>query len=221
MATLSASRRNSTASSAPGSPRPSVSGVILSRMSSLNEEDAPLSPNVTPPVLDQSLNTSVISESDLTSTVTDIEQSTNTDIEAATNNKIAEDLPETQPVEPNNNELNNTNKTHCDRTESNDSNGDPDFDKTVRMRVCSERSDSGISDCSVIPTQHNTPLLSKKFLINEEVVSTDDSKNILNTSESNGQTATVETELNILTSKLNLEDINGNKDVPSGKYYFV
>lgn len=38
-------------------------------------------------------------------------------------------------------------------------------DKTNRMRMCSERSDSGISDCSSINTR---PLLGKKYSISEE-----------------------------------------------------
>lgn len=41
-----------------------------------------------------------------------------------------------------------------------------DSNKTNRMRMCSERSDSGISDCSSINTR---PLLGKKYSICEEV----------------------------------------------------
>lgn len=43
---------------------------------------------------------------------------------------------------------------------------DTDTNKTNRSRVCSERSDSGISDCSSINT--NRPLMGKKYSICEE-----------------------------------------------------
>lgn len=53
--------------------------------------------------------------------------------------------------------------------------------KAYRSRACSERSDSGISDCSSHLTSSSctsTPLLGKKFRINEETENSDESTSI-------------------------------------------
>lgn len=54
--------------------------------------------------------------------------------------------------------------------------------KAYRTRACSERSDSGISDCSSHLTSSSctsTPLLGKKFRINEETENSDESTDII------------------------------------------
>ncbi|GLH01363.1 Obscurin [Gryllus bimaculatus] len=131
MATLSAaSRRNSNASSTSGSPRPSLSGGGISRMSSLNEEDR-----------------EALLLSDLSST----------------------------PL------VNTTEILECHSKYANHMNGLNSVDtsnKSGRMRLCSERSDSGIGDCSSIASSpqvhqpfcqcHSKLLMSKKFSITEE-----------------------------------------------------
>lgn len=133
MATLSASRRNSSNNlSSSNSPRASISANNPSRMSSLNEEDS----IVTKPNSDD----------------------TNSQIVEENNNRIDEDL------------RNIESKLSPEVIK----NPDKDFreKKTVRSRVCSERSDSGFSDCSIHNTSScsctSTPLLRKKFQINEE-----------------------------------------------------
>jgi hypothetical protein len=120
MATLSASRRNS-ANSTPSTPRPSITGNSVPRMSSLNEEEANSNINILENVI-KSLPEEIL-----------------------TDDKISPVMKE---------------------------NGDHFDKKIIRRRACSERSDSGISDCSSHLTTSSsctsTPLLGKKFPINEE-----------------------------------------------------
>ncbi|KRT83908.1 protein kinase, partial [Oryctes borbonicus] len=142
MATLSASRRNSSSSLSSNSPRPSISGNNQSRMSSLNEEES---------VTNNSIQTIAV-----------IEEKTSNEGEVV------------QTIEENNNKINADSKNTIENKLPDVIKGvDKEMreKKTVRSRVCSERSDSGISDCSI----HNqscscssTPLLRKKFQINEE-----------------------------------------------------
>lgn len=143
MATLSASRRNS-ANSNPNTPRPSLSGSLVPRMSSVNEEDRIVNIG-----LDMSIQETeiIVSEEedqtktidDETSEVIDEADSTNEDRDSF-GLKTAEDL-----------KMGSSN--------------------VVKARACSERSDSGISDCSSHLTTSSctsTPLLGKKFCIDEE-----------------------------------------------------
>lgn len=122
MATLSATRRNSSTNSTSNSPRSSLSGTLTTRMSSLNEEDTT---NPTNPLsVDQPEYSTYVDTSDL-----------------------------------------------CDTNTNNDNESSSlSISKKIRNRAFSERSDSGISDCSVQQTNSNncTPLLSKKLTITEE-----------------------------------------------------
>ncbi|CAG9821697.1 unnamed protein product [Phaedon cochleariae] len=150
MATLSASRRNS-ANSTPNTPRPSISGSSLPRMSSLNEEDS----------------TSSLNDSNTSFDVSNI--STKDDLE-----KTCEEIE---------NFMSRNNIITPSKTKAIDETKTPTT-KIIRSRACSERSDSGISDCSTHPASSSctsTPLLGKKFCINEEVEDTDEEK-IFNTS---------------------------------------
>lgn len=126
MATLSASRRNSSTNPTSNTPRVSISGNSISRMSSLNEEDT--------------CNNSA----------------TNQPLSPA--NELQEDV----------NVVNNISDL-CDTSTNNDNN-ESNFNKKIRNRACSERSDSGISDCSIHHNSNNncTPLLNKKLTITEE-----------------------------------------------------
>lgn len=116
MATLSASRRNST-NSAPNTPRPSISG----KMSSLSEEST-----------DESTNDILIAESAACTIVDELSESKNE------NSLLIQE--------------------YCDNVGKN----------VVQTRTCSNRSDSGVSDCSSHLTSsscNSTPLLEKKLLI--------------------------------------------------------
>lgn len=149
MATLSASRRNSAASSSTSnSPRPSLSGALMSRMSSLNEEET------------LSTNNDVSGTNGVFKTV--VCNNANASTKHSSEYKLNQngDSLKCIPItEETNNEI------------IIDEYGD---DKENFMlnhnRVCSERSDSGFSDCSAAASCSctSTPLLSKKFCINEE-----------------------------------------------------
>lgn len=119
---MSDSRRNSANSSNPATPRPSISGTLVPRMGSLEEEKL-----ITK--IQTSLITGSFDENDEVSTTKD----------------VLTQLPK-----------------ETGRSK-----------KEVRTRACSERSDSGISDCSThthvtSSSCNSTPLLGKKFPINEE-----------------------------------------------------
>lgn len=158
MATLSAaSRRNSGASSnSSGSPRPSLS---VSRMSSINQEDGEHSPS-----MDACGNNS----SPLTHRFC---FNTNKHLDCS---KLTEKIRTFGKIDENTeNEIINLRDNFVDSNGSDDKN---------RSRICSERSDSGISDCSSIGSSashghlcqcavNTTPLLSKKYSITEDVES--------------------------------------------------
>lgn len=196
MATLSASRRNSggTNSTSTPSPRPSLSGNNISRMSSLNEEDT------IPEYIQE--NASVC--------LTDMNS------DAAKTEPPAINKVLTSVVD---------NRTECENIVPLVDVNDVEFEKSSRMRVCSERSDSGISDCSVVPAQSNTnatPLLSKKFSINEE---TDNSitiatKNIINNNSTNNEQTLPITNVDLITAIAEKHDDVDN-DSTIGKVFFV
>lgn len=147
MATLSASRRNSSNSN-PSTPRQSLSGNSVPKMSSLNEEESAMATDDTNGTCEI---TNGFVKIDLDTNIAKEEES----IIDQTEETPRELLPK------------NMQKT---------SNGNA---KTVRTRACSERSDSGISDCSSHITSSSctsTPLLGKKFCINEEVEYNSDDK---------------------------------------------
>lgn len=160
MATLSASRRNS-ANSNPNTPRTSISGT-LPRMSSLSEE---ASRDITVKLkqdekMDRCLN------------VKDVNQET-----------IIQENSETDFKQPDNfpSEHNEVNDTYTPLKVIKDIRNE---NNKIRTRACSERSDSGISDCSSHLTSNSctsTPLLSKKFCINEETENSHDNKNYIST----------------------------------------
>lgn len=160
MATLSAaSRRNSGASStsSTGSPRPSLS---VSRMSSINQEEGEQSPS-----MDACGNNS--------SPITHHRFCFNTN-KCLENNKIIDKNRTFGKIDEN-----SENEIMSFRDNFVDVNGSDDKNRT---RICSERSDSGISDCSSIGSSsshghlcqcaiNTTPLLSKKYSITEDVES--------------------------------------------------
>lgn len=121
MTKMSDSRRNSANSSNPATPRPSISGTLVPRMGSLEEEKL-----ITK--IQTSLITGSFDEND----------------EVISHKDVVLKPKETGRSK-----------------------------KEVRTRACSERSDSGISDCSThthvtSSSCNSTPLLGKKFPINEE-----------------------------------------------------
>lgn len=185
MATLSASRRNLATNNASSStPRQSVSGGNMSRMSSLNEED--LLENVSESVAECPEVLTVSSDATCAKT------NHNTD----NNNEII--LPPTQPKPT---------------TESPETpNEITDTEQFSRMRIFSERSDSGISDCSVVPTANTTPLLSKIISASEEA-DTIDAKNTINISSSNTKIAT-----KLDTVANDIKDITYNDSKSYGKF---
>nr|XP_023019109.1 myosin light chain kinase, smooth muscle-like [Leptinotarsa decemlineata] len=147
MATLSASRRNS-ANSTPNTPRTSLSGTLIPRMSSLNEEDSP--------------------NNSISNGATKVEL-----------DEICKNIESFSTVETSPEEIEETYTPHRPVTDI--KNG---TSKSITTRACTERSDSGISDCSTLLTTGSctsTPLLSKKFRINEEVEYSNEDK-VFNTS---------------------------------------
>lgn len=123
MTKMSDSRRNSANSSNPATPRPSISGTLVPRMGSLEEEK-----------LITKIQTSLITGS------------------FDENDEVSSDHKDVLTQLP----------KETGRSK-----------KEVRTRACSERSDSGISDCSThthvtSSSCNSTPLLGKKFPINEE-----------------------------------------------------
>ncbi|KAG5884433.1 hypothetical protein JTB14_024376 [Gonioctena quinquepunctata] len=139
MATLSASRRNS-ANSTPNTPRTSLSGTLIPRMSSVNEED--------------SLHRSISSATGNSSIKAKLDEVCKEIENLAAIEATAEEDTETCSPLRASKDVKNENNT------------------TIKSRACTERSDSGISDCSTHITSSSstsTPLLSKKFCINEEV----------------------------------------------------
>ncbi|KAJ8962968.1 hypothetical protein NQ314_005685 [Rhamnusium bicolor] len=162
MATLSASRRNS-ANSNPSTPRPSISGNSIPRMSSLNEEESALSANET--------NTCV-NTNGLDKTESDLTQNEKIDCHVES---IITKIDERIDIKKIEEDKNNESSLKYAKDNKNENM------KTIRTRACSERSDSGISDCSSHITSSSctsTPLLGKKFRINEEAEynTTDDNK---------------------------------------------
>lgn len=133
MATLSASRRNSSNSN-PNTPRQSLSGTVtvtsMPRMSSLTEQDKLAIVNC------DNMNSNNRNLKTDENVLPDSDQITDSYVPI----KVLQDIK-------------NENA------------------KAYRTRACSERSDSGISDCSSHLTSSSctsTPLLGKKFRINEE-----------------------------------------------------
>lgn len=163
MATLSASRRNS-ANSTPNTPRPSISGNSMQKMSSLEEE---IDLNGYTPEVPKPKEL----ESKLLITILDDvpkqkEQESSDEPDRVVDEPVSDELEE-KPLESklNGNQINGITpkviKEIRDEVEGN----------KMRTRACSERSDSGISDCSSHITSSSctsTPLLGKKFKINEE-----------------------------------------------------
>ncbi|KAF2897973.1 hypothetical protein ILUMI_08202 [Ignelater luminosus] len=144
MATLSASRRNSAASSSTSnSPRPSLSGALMSRMSSLNEEET------------LSTNNNVSGTNGVFKNVV----CNNANASTKHSNQNGDMLKCIPITEETNNEI----------IIDEDGDNKENF-KLNHNRMCSERSDSGFSDCSAaaLCSCTSTPLLSKKFCINEE-----------------------------------------------------
>lgn len=184
MATLSASRKNSATNNASSTTsRPSVSGSNMSRMSSLNED---LLENVI-----ENISESVTESSELSLDATCAKINTNTDY----NNEIIIPPILSKPI-----------------TESPEPpNEITDTEQFSRMRIFSERSDSGISDCSVVPAANTTPLLSKIISVNEET-DTIDAKNIINTNSSNNKIAT-----KMDTVADDIKDISYNDSESHGK----
>lgn len=148
MATLSASRRNSSNSN-PSTPRPSLSGNSVPKMSSLNEEASATAANDTNGTCEI---TNGFAKIDL-----DVTSDEKTDADIAKGEESATD------------QIEETSREYLPKNMQKLHNGNA---KSVRARACSERSDSGISDCSSHITSSSctsTPLLGKKFCINEEV----------------------------------------------------
>lgn len=126
MTKMSDSRRNSANSSNPATPRPSISGTLVPRMGSLEEEK-----------LITKIQTSLVTGS--------FDENDEVTSEQQHKDVVLKQLPK-----------------ETGRSK-----------KEVRTRACSERSDSGISDCSThthvtSSSCNSTPLLGKKFPINEE-----------------------------------------------------
>lgn len=145
MATLSASRRNSSNSN-PTTPRQSLSGTgglltSVPRMSSLTEQE-----NVALLNCDINSNNKNLHYNNTQTTLPETDETTDNYVPL----KILKDIK-------------NENS------------------KAYRSRACSERSDSGISDCSSHLTSSSctsTPLLGKKFRISEETENGNESTNI-------------------------------------------
>ncbi|KAL3284834.1 hypothetical protein HHI36_018973 [Cryptolaemus montrouzieri] len=229
MATLSASRRNSANNSTPNTPRPSLTGstvnsMMMSRMSSLNEENMFIDELTTSRSMtiadtveevkqsEENLNDvteikvtdpeveGVTSEPEGTWTV---EETTVEDI--SNNNVIKRELVE----EKRNEKCESTRQSSPDVTETYISNNGNCSPKAVKVRSCTERSDSGISCSSHLTSSSctSTPLLGKKFSINEEAEFR--RPNIADSNESLNFTAS---KLVTLTSKFESKENLTSKD---------
>ncbi|KAK9886789.1 hypothetical protein WA026_018441 [Henosepilachna vigintioctopunctata] len=199
MATLSASRRNSANNSTPTTPRQSLTGnnvnsMVMSRMSSLNEENMfndeinsfhSLTIADTVEEVDQyeEETDNIIAEVEITNPSEEetIPEGLSGDGVEILENDITIDLPndemgyqvmkgeerETREDPEATNEIVETVTPYeYERKLINQH----DSSKSVKMRSCTERSDSGISCSSHLTSSSctSTPLLGKKFSINEE-----------------------------------------------------
>lgn len=182
MATLSASRRNSASGSTSNSPRPSISGNLVPKMSSLNEEEP---------------------------------SNTNQDSVTIDNNSFEHVECDSNNIKTNEN-INSLKPEEVEVEEVKDP-------KATRNRICSERSDSGISDCSIHQinsnncTCNNTPLLSKKLIIDEEP---EQNRPHENGNENGIESTKRKTSLNLLQNQFNKtkEIENKQKDDYSKTY---
>lgn len=189
MATLSASRRNS-ANSNPTTPRTSISGGLVPRMSSLEEErllkkiENHNFESIIKDSFDENDESShretvdEISEDNQSSEGSKNVEEANGDISLIEKEDVLiEDEKRMLVIEetssPKDNSYSDGNKliTKLNKMKLEESDDLYRTKKEVKARACSERSDSGISDCSVHLTSSSstsTPLLGKKFPINEE-----------------------------------------------------
>ncbi|KAH1008358.1 hypothetical protein HUJ05_008917 [Dendroctonus ponderosae] len=191
MTNLSNSRRNS-ANSNPNTPRTSISGSLVPRMGSLeeekmngkvenlfttsivtesfdeNDETAEESPEASKPPDNGDFESYNSHENSTLNSPTTTEE---LDVPLVASSDITDNVPEevVDIVDPH--ELSEDVLTQLPK----DLTGEQNFKakKEVRTRACSERSDSGISDCSTYThltssSCNSTPLLGKKFPINEE-----------------------------------------------------
>lgn len=164
MATLSASRRNS-ANSNPTTPRASISGSLVPRMSSLEEEK--LLKKVENVGI-SNLITDSFDEND-----EHHQKANNFDSISKDDDSVSNEKHKVETVEPEIVSKEDPEKTDDILTQLLPYEQSHRTKKEVSARACSERSDSGISDCSTHThmtsnSSNSTPLLGKKFPINEE-----------------------------------------------------